>query len=128
MRADGGFEPDPNPYRPVPVDFSGPICAECNHSRSRSPDTSPNDYICDGFEPKVIRPAQRCSITGKVHEAMLRYARCNEQNDNGQCDRFTPRPSRATIVRIRRTRVSWPRRLAGRFGSWLVSWAGKTKS
>ncbi len=89
---------DMDPYRPIPVDFTGPICAECNHSRSHSPSTSPNDYVCDGFEPKVIRAAQRCPITGKVHDAMLRYARCNEQNDQGQCDRFAPMPSPTPMV------------------------------
>jgi hypothetical protein len=121
MRSDGGFEPDPNPYRPIPVDFAGPICAQCSHAWTNHTDPGHRDYLCDGFDPTVIRPAQLDTITGKVHDAMLRYVYCHEKNDQGQCDRFIPKPSPTTLVQIRRaTRY---RRLAGRLGSWLVAWS-----
>jgi hypothetical protein len=54
MRSDGGFEPDPNPYRPIPVDFAGPICAQCSHAWTNHTDPGHRDYLCDGFDPTVI--------------------------------------------------------------------------
>ena len=130
----------PAPFRPLPADFAGPICAACKHARPQGKNPGPRDYACIGYEPKVLMPAQRNPITGEMHEEMLRYAYGHEKNDQGQCDRFEAKPiitmpvialvpvsrpgkigrGNGTTVEVR---VGWVRRLAARLGVWLVGWS-----
>ena len=110
-------------YRPIPVDFAGPICAECKHAGE-------NLNRCLVFEPKVLIPATRDPVTGEIREGHFDYTLCREQNRRGDCERFEAKPvstgkigrgngSSVAIV----TRVGWHRRLAGRIGERLVAWS-----
>jgi hypothetical protein len=112
---------DADPYRPIPVDFAGPICFECLHAWPQGERDNGHNYVCLGFEPKVVRPAERNPITGEVHDAWIQHAYCREQNDQGQCERFVPKPT--PFVQIRPTRGVWYRRLVGQLGASLVEWA-----
>ena len=114
------------PYRPMPADFAGPVCAECKYSRvgwTSGRAVLANDYFCDAYEPTVIRPAERCPITGEVSEPSFRYASCYEKNNKGQCDRFEAEPAGIVpIEQVVRRRPSRLRGLAARAGAWLVAW------
>jgi hypothetical protein len=73
----------------IPVDFDGPICVKCKHSkRLAGPYSGPRDFICLAYEAREIRPAQRNTITNEIQPAWIERARCHEKNGNGECARF----------------------------------------
>lgn len=114
------------PYRPIPADFVGPICVECKHMRMTPTNrySGPRlDYECAGYEPELVRPAERNPITGEIYKARYRYVECREKNDRGQCDRFEAKPESTQLVRID-TRTP-PRRAAAWLGARLVAWSNE---
>lgn len=140
MIAHGGTVGD-DPYRPLPGDFAGPICAECRHSwvagiDDRGSDTYPNAYRCGAIEPEIERHAERDPVTGKVTGPWYRHVRCVDQNRNGDCDKYEAKAKTVALWVLRsearadadksdkpQAQPTRPiRRLAARLGAWLLKW------
>ena len=80
-------------YRPLPEEFTGPVCVDCRHCRvlrEKPHGFEEIHYVCVGFEGELLKPAYQNPITGMVHKAQIKTVYCYEHNDKGQCDRFAP--------------------------------------